>query len=134
MIASIIMYNFHKWFEGKIFFFAPTKPLISQQKNSFIKLFPSLKNIVIEINGLISNKKREELYTEKKIFFLTPQTLDNDLKLFLIQKEKISLLIFDEAHKAQKNYAYTTIINKLYEQNSKNKFRIIGLSASPRKF
>lgn len=131
MIASIIMYNFHKWFEGKIFFFAPTKPLISQQKISFIKLFPSLKNIVIEINGLISNKKREELYIEKKIFFLTPQTLDNDLKLFLIQKEKISLLIFDEAHKAQKNYAYTTIINKLYEQNSKNKFRIIGLSASP---
>ena len=130
LIASLIIYNFNKWFYGKIFFFAPTKPLISQQKKSFLKLFPFLQKKVIEINGSISNKKREELYKEKKIFFLTPQTLKNDLNMFLIDKEKISLLIFDEAHKAQKNYSYSLIINKLYENNN-SKFRIIALSASP---
>ena len=130
LIASLIIYNFDKWFYGKIFFFAPTKPLISQQKKSFLKLFPFLNKKVIEINGLISNKKREELYKEKKIFFLTPQTLKNDLNMFLIEKEKISLLIFDEAHKAQKNYSYSLIVNKLYENNNVQ-FRIIALSASP---
>ena len=130
LIANLAIYNFNKWFYGKIFFFAPTKPLISQQKKSFLKLFPFLKNKVIEINGLISNKKREELYKEKKIFFLTPQTLNNDLNMFLIDKVKISLLIFDEAHKAQKNYSYSLIINKLYENNN-SQFRIIALSASP---
>ena len=50
--------------------------------------------------------------------------------MFLIEKEKISLLIFDEAHKAQKNYSYSLIVNKLYENNNVQ-FRIIALSASP---
>ena len=114
MIASIIMYNFHKWFHGKIFFFAPTKPLVSQQKNSFTKLFPSLSDHITEINGTTSRKKREMLYSSKKFFFLTPQTLDNDLINHLLDTNEISLLIFDEAHKAQKNYAYTTIVQKIY--------------------
>lgn len=132
MIASIIMFNFHKWFTGKIFFFAPTKPLVNQQKNSFIKLFPSLSNIITEITGMTSRKKRDVLYNEKKIFFLTPQTLDNDLLNHFVNTNMISLLIFDEAHKAQKNYAYSTIVQKIYEQSSQNLLlRIIGLSASP---
>ena len=132
MIASIIMYNFHKWFHGKIFFFAPTKPLVNQQKNSFTKLFPSLSDHITEINGTTSRKKREMLYSSKKFFFLTPQTLDNDLINHLLDTNEISLLIFDEAHKAQKNYAYTTIVQKIYEQSNENsKLRIIGLSASP---
>lgn len=132
MIASIIMYNFHKWFHGKIFFFAPTKPLVNQQKNSFTKLFPSLSDHITEINGTTSRKKREMLYSSKKFFFLTPQTLNNDLINHLLDTNEISLLIFDEAHKAQKNYAYTTIVQKIYEQSNENsKLRIIGLSASP---
>lgn len=133
LIASIIMYNFIKWFSrSKLFFFAPTKPLVSQQKNSFTSLFPSLTSIITEITGTISRNKRESLYTSKRVFFLTPQTLDNDLTHHIIDTNQIALLIFDEAHKAQKHYAYSNIVQQIYTQSMfHSKLRIIGLSASP---
>jgi superfamily II RNA helicase len=30
-IAAVIMYNYYRWFRGKIIFLAPTKPLVNQQ-------------------------------------------------------------------------------------------------------
>ena len=130
-IASIIMYNFNLWFNGKIFFFAPTKPLVNQQKNSFIHLFENLNYLVCEITGSLSSKKRLEYYTEKKIFFMTPQTFENDLNKNIFDPNTISLLIFDEAHRAQKKYAYANIVNLLDRTNPYNSSRIVALSASP---
>ena len=102
-IASCVMFNFYRWFTGKIFFLAPTKPLVNQQKESFVILFPFLKHNVIEITGVVSKEKRKELYKNNRIFFSTPQTLNNDIMTRLIDRFVISLLIFDEAHKAQRN-------------------------------
>lgn len=110
-IASIIIFNFNLWFHGKIFFFAPTKPLVNQQKAGFTRMFEHLANQVCEITGSLSNNKRKEFYSHKKIFFMTPQTFENDLKKMYLNSNQISLLIFDEAHKAQKKYAYANIIN-----------------------
>lgn len=127
-IASVIMYNYHLWFKGKIFFLAPTKPLVNQQVSAFNRLFKGLKSV--EITGKQSITTRKKYYSEYKIFFMTPQTLDNDLKNCIVQTpEDTSLVIFDEAHKAQKNYSYVGVVNKLTE--NKGLFRIIGLTASP---
>ena len=154
LIASVIMYNFSLWFKGKIFFFAPTKPLVNQQIEAFSKLFNRSSFKIAEITGKQSVKKRKILYKENKIFFMTPQTFDNDINNNNVFdnsnldinnfNESISLLIFDEAHKATGNYAYSNIVNKLIEYNSyiistrsnnnlqyNPYFRIIGLSASP---
>jgi ERCC4-related helicase len=130
-IASVIMYNFHLWFSGKIFFFAPTKPLVNQQKDSFLSMFKELSELVTEVNGSVSGKNRISLYSSFKFFFMTPQTLDNDLSKELLDCSKVSLLIFDEAHKAQKKFAYTNIVSKISEAAPQNKFRTVALSASP---
>lgn len=127
-IASVIMYNFHLWFKGKIFFLAPTKPLVNQQKLSFAKQFSGIS--AEEVTGKQSVKSRMLLYEKGKVFFMTPQTLDNDLKNeIMIKPNEISLVIFDEAHKSQKNYSYVNIAKKLNESNSK--LRMIGLTATP---
>jgi len=130
-IAAVIIYNFHLWFNGKIFFFAPTKPLVNQQKTSFIRMFENLEELVCEINGTISLKKKIDSYREKRIFFMTPQTFENDLNKNYVNTEEISLIIFDEAHKAQKKYSYSNIINFLNKSQIKNSYRVIALSASP---
>lgn len=61
---------------------------------------------------------------QNQIYFSTPQTFDNDLNKDLIND--IVLVIFDEAHKAVGDYAYTLIVNKLPQYT-----RIVGLSATP---
>jgi ATP-dependent DNA helicase MPH1 len=44
---------------------------------------------------------------------MTPQTLLNDLKNKLFDSKKISLIVFDEAHRATGDYAYTIIVKIL---------------------
>jgi ATP-dependent DNA helicase MPH1 len=85
---------------GKIFFLAPTKPLVNQQFKSF-RNTPGLRNIhVCELTGSISPKERRNLYAKKAIFFMTPETLENDLKKQFFNPHDIVLLIVDEAHRA----------------------------------
>ncbi len=45
-IASNVIFNFYNWFpEGKIFFLAPTRPLVNQQKEALLAL--NCKNKII---------------------------------------------------------------------------------------
>ena len=46
------------------------------------------------MTGGISSKKRKKIYEGKRIFFCTPQTLENDLKEERIDASKIILIIF----------------------------------------
>ena len=49
-----------------------------------------------------------------------------------ISMERISLLIFDEAHHAKRNHAYARIIKEFYlEQQADCRPRIFGMTASP---
>ncbi len=115
IIAFAIMSHF---FDKNILFLAPTKPLIKQHFESFNKFY---NKKAILISGDLSKNKRIPLY-KNNIIFATPQTIKNDL---LDINKKFDLIIFDEAHKAIGDYAYTRIA-KFYE----NSF-IIGLTASP---
>lgn len=65
------------------------------------------------ISGSISN--RDSLYLSHRIFFMTPQTMENDLMKGIIDPRKIVLVVFDEAHKAMGEYSYTKIVKFLYE-------------------
>ena len=53
-------------------------------------------NSMIEITGQFLNKNRNDIYSnmEKRIFFMTPQTLENDLIEKKIDPSKIVLIIF----------------------------------------
>ncbi|MBT4321912.1 DEAD/DEAH box helicase, partial [Candidatus Woesearchaeota archaeon] len=113
--------------DSKILFLTPTKPLANQIYNEF-KQETNIKEINL-FTGTVQPKKRAELWKQSKIIISTPQTIENDIINNSINYSEVSLLIFDEAHRAQKDYSYTWIA-KQYHKNSKVE-RIIGLTASP---
>lgn len=55
--------------------------------------------------------------------------MENDLKKNKFNHNSVSLIIFDEAHRATGNYSYTNIIRLL--NVCKFGYRILGLSATP---
>jgi len=115
-----------KFFGGKALFLAPTKPLVYQHQTNFSKIFKYPSAI---LTGNIKKEKRKEIWENSKVIFATPQTIANDIKRGIISLEKVSCLVFDEAHRCLKNYDYVFIAKNFNEKNSKG--RILGLTASP---
>eukprot|EP00826_Nyctotherus_ovalis_P010427 TRINITY_DN12748_c0_g5_i1.p1 TRINITY_DN12748_c0_g5~~TRINITY_DN12748_c0_g5_i1.p1 ORF type:complete len:704 (+),score=175.44 TRINITY_DN12748_c0_g5_i1:47-2113(+) len=130
-IAATVMYNYYRWFrEGLVFFLAPTKPLVDQQYNAFMEIIVGLNESHIgQLTGKQNKKERSRVYATAKVFFMTPQTLANDLKSGLVEKDKVTCVVFDEAHRATGNYAYCIIVKELME--AKTGYRIVALSATP---
>lgn len=98
-VAANVIFNYYRWFpEGKIFFLAPTKPLVHQQRTTVDCIKGIDQDDILELTGSVAAKKRKKFYEEKRIFFMTPQTIDNDLTNGLIEREKIVLVIFGIAY------------------------------------
>ncbi len=116
--------------DSKVIFLAPTKPLVNQHKNTFSKHLEDIdKTRLVVITGDIRPERRKELYKFGKIIFVTPQTLQNDLLMKRVSLENVSLIIFDEAHRAVGKYPYVYIAREYFKQS---RFpRVLGLTASP---
>ena len=114
---------------SKVVLLAPTKPLVEQHYKSFIELTELPEETLITLTGAIAPEKRKELWGDIKVAFMTPQVLQNDLISKLYSIKDVSLMIFDECHRAVGNYAYCFIAKK-YKDNSSNA-QILGLTASP---
>jgi len=112
---------------SKIMILAPTKPLCEQHVKSFQK-FTKVKEIVL-FTGNVKPDERERLFKESKIIVSTPQGLENDIVSNRINFSNVSLLVFDECHRAVKDYSYTWLA-KHYKKHA-NYPRILGLTASP---
>ena len=112
--------------QSKILMLAPTKPLCEQHQTTFQKHLD--KNVTL-FTGNISPKKRAELWDQAQIIISTPQGLENDIINKRISLKDVSLLIFDEAHHAVKDYAYVWIAQQYEEQA--NYGRTLALTASP---
>jgi len=108
---------------------APTRPLINQHYDSFKDLMTIPKEQFVVLTGKIVPEKRVELFYENQIIFYTPQTLRNDLVNRKYSLESVCLIIFDEAHHATGDYAYTLIADEFVDQNPDG--TILGLTASP---
>jgi len=114
---------------SKIMIMAPTRPLNAQHTESFVKLTSVPEDEIVLVTGRIRTEKREQLYKEATIIAATPQCIRNDLKDDRLNLKDFSFVIFDEAHRAVKNYAYTFIAKK-YMMQATNPL-ILGLTASP---
>jgi len=114
--------------ESKILVLAPTKPLVSQHKSSFLKFLNAEKEGLQIVTGATTPNKRKQLYS-KQIIFATPQTIQKDLENERFSMENFSLVVIDELHHAVGKYAYPYIAGR-YLKESKNP-RILGLTASP---
>ena len=53
--------------------------------------------------------KRQSMWQSRRVFFLTPQVLQNDLNRGSCKAEEVVLLVADEAHKALGNHAYCQV-------------------------
>ncbi|CAH2012892.1 unnamed protein product [Acanthoscelides obtectus] len=124
------MFNFYRWYPtGKIVFMAPTRPLVKQQMDACYDIMGIPKENTAELIGSNMSASRENLWNEKRVFFITPQILQNDLDKIVTLSSSIKCLVFDEAHKARGNHAYCEVIRKMCGTNKY--FRVLALSATP---
>lgn len=112
---------------SKVLFLTPTKPLATQHMDTFLDTWQK-EELLLSL-GTTSPEKRQEQYKTAKIIFATPQTIENDIINKRISLENISLIIFDEAHRATGDYSYG-FIAKQYDMHGENK-RVLALTASP---
>lgn len=129
-IAATIMLNWFRWTKSaQIVFVAPTKPLVSQQIDACFNIVGIPRSQTTMLTGEISPAIRAEEWQDKRVFFLTPQTLVNDLKNGMCDPKRIVLVVVDEAHKATGNYAYVEVVKFLRRYNPS--FRVLALTATP---
>jgi len=114
--------------KGRILFLAPTKPLVEQHA-VFLQRVLKDKDLVTMMTGESPPEKRIESWSQSRIVVSTPQVIENDLLSRRIDLEDVSLVIFDEAHRAVGNYAYVYIADR-YHREAKNP-RVLGITASP---
>ncbi|NXT69653.1 FANCM protein, partial [Chaetops frenatus] len=107
-VAAVVMYNFYRWFPSG--------------KNHSLMLFLSFP-------GGTQALGRRELWNTRRVFFLTPQIMVNDLSRGTCPAMEIKCLVIDEAHKALGNHAYCQVVRELSKYT--NQFRVLALSATP---
>ncbi|KAI9811378.1 MAG: 3'-5' DNA helicase [Pycnora praestabilis] len=129
-IAATIMLNWFRWTtEAQIVFVAPTKPLVAQQIEACFGVAGIPRSQTTMLTGTTAPGIRAEEWRSKRVFFMTPQTLINDLKTGCCEPKRIVLVIVDEAHRATGGYAYVEVINFLSRFNTS--FRVLALTATP---
>lgn len=129
-IAATIMLNWFRWTQdAQIIFVAPTKPLVSQQVSACLDIAGIPRSQSTMLTGGAAPGIRAEEWQAKRVFFMTPQTLMNDLKTGIADPKRIVLLVVDEAHRATGGYAYVEVVKFLRRYNKS--VRVLALTATP---
>lgn len=129
-IAATIMLNWFRWTkEAQIVFVAPTKPLVSQQVEACFGIAGIPRHATTMLTGNVAPALRAEEWEKKRVFFMTPQTLQHDLTSGICDPKKIVLLVVDEAHRATGGYSYVEVVKFLRRFNTS--FRVLALTATP---
>ena len=128
LICAETLYNYK---QSRILIMAPTRPLVLQHLTSFSSFIKVLDDQKILVTGKISPSTRKMIWDNKTIqlIFATPEVIRNDLKESRLNLKDFGLIVFDEAHRAIKDYAYT-LISKKYMEQSPNPL-IVAMTASP---
>ncbi|MFC2175309.1 DEAD/DEAH box helicase, partial [archaeon] len=109
----------------KVLFLAPTKPLVAQH----LKSFEDFTNI-IELDmmtGETPAAKRRQKWDDARVMIATPQTVESALFAGDVDLKDISLIVFDEAHRAVGDYAYVFIADQYKRKGG----HVLALTASP---
>ncbi|MFQ6020684.1 MAG: DEAD/DEAH box helicase [Candidatus Aenigmatarchaeota archaeon] len=128
LAVLVSAYRLENFPEKKILVMSPTRPLCAQHQKYFRKTLDINEKEIMLITGFIRPEDRKELYKKARIIIATPQTIRNDIQNQIIDMNDFSLLIFDECHRAVKDYSYTFVARE-YKKVKDN--LILGLTASP---
>ena len=112
---------------GRILFLAPTKPLVEQHASSMREML-IVERIALFTGEATSPEERELLWRENKIIVSTPQVIRNDLRAERFTLDDVSLIVFDEAHRAVGDYAYVDVAGAYKEVPGR---LVLGMTASP---
>jgi ERCC4-related helicase len=127
LVAANILYNYR---DAKILVMAPTRPLVMQHRETFLKILKLREKDTVVLTGHTPADHRTAFWQgEARIYFSTPQVVRNDLLEGRLNLEKFMLLVFDECHRAVKEYAYTDIA-RIYVSQARYPL-ILGMTASP---
>ncbi|XP_049848926.1 uncharacterized protein LOC126316936 [Schistocerca gregaria] len=130
LIAAVVIYNFYHWFpRSKILFMAPAKPLVNQQIDACRDIVNIPSESVVCMTGQNPPETRSSIWARNRVFFVTPHVPANDIASGICPSRDISLVVVDEAHKAQGNYSYCEVIRRISETNKH--FRVLALTATP---
>jgi Fanconi anemia group M protein len=89
------------------------KPLVAQQIEACYNIMGIPQEDTAEMTGNVAVSLREKAWKQKRVFFLTPQVMSNDLSRGLFPANHVKLLVVDEAHRAQGDYAYCLVVREL---------------------
>ena len=126
VIALMVIAEKLRTGKGSILFMAPTKPLVEQHARFLSKHLIAEEPVVL--TGSITPAKRKKLWEGSQIIIATPQVISNDLISGQIDLKDVSLVIFDEAHRATGDYAYVFIAEKYMKVKGSH---ALGMTASP---
>lgn len=128
LVSAHTLYN-HRC--KRVLVIAPTRPLVVQHMKSFFSVLKISQDQLTEITGKTPPLPRRAIWNNRdiRLVFATPEVVRNDLQDNRLNLNDFSLLIFDEAHRAVKDYAYTAIA-KQYVSQSQHPV-ILAMTASP---
>jgi len=128
LVCAEFLYNYKS---KRILVMAPTKPLVAQHMSSFFSVLNVPEDGIAVVTGKNLPSTRMAIWNRKEIrlVFATPEVVKNDLAENRLSLSQFSLLVFDEAHRAVKDYAYTSIA-RYYVQQSSHPV-ILAMTASP---
>jgi ERCC4-related helicase len=128
LVSSHVLYN-HR--SKRVLVIAPTRPLVVQHMKSFFSVLKVSQDQLTEITGKTQPVPRTAIWNNKgiRLIFATPEVVRNDLLDNRLNLNDFSLLIFDEAHRAVKDYAYTAIAKQYVNQSEYPV--ILAMTASP---
>ncbi|MFB0522743.1 MAG: helicase-related protein, partial [Candidatus Bathyarchaeia archaeon] len=127
LVVADILYNYR---DAKVLVMAPTRPLIMQHRDTFLRILKLREKDAVLITGKTPPAQRRFIWEgEARIVFSTPQVVRNDLRMGRLSLENYGLVVFDECHRAVKRYAYTDVA-KLYASQARYPLTL-GMTASP---
>ncbi len=115
--------------DSKVLFLAPSRPLVDQQAQFLRRVLDINADSIVCMTGQDSPDDRRTIWANAQVIVMTPQALQNDLVRRSYDLAKVSLIIYDEAHRGVGNYAYT-FIAEMYEKQRENTLSL-GITASP---
>ena len=124
MLAEYVLFEKNE----KVLFLAPTRPLVMQHLETMKRLFSTHNIEISAFTGEIDNEDRLLLWTTSRMIISTPQVAENDLRNGLFDISHFGLIVFDEAHRATGNYAYSAIARHFLEARKR---LVLGITASP---
>lgn len=128
LIAALVAAELLRQKRGTVLLLAPTRPLVLQHADTMRSLLRD-EGLIHPLVGSVSPKERARLWNSGVLLTATPQTVRNDLAAGRYDLSALSLVIFDEAHRAVGDYAYVEISARLRLDNPHA--RVLALTASP---